>query len=115
MGIQYRRSSAPIRVPGPTSVSARFASSVSIETTPVGCEPSETGEGEGRSTRPPPYTSSRLELILDRQVPDSLARRREDRVANGGRDRGDPRPAHTAERLVVVPGDDVDADHARRG
>src|SRR5262245_65769967 len=114
MGIQYRRSSAPIRVPGPTSVSARFASSVSIETT-VGCEPSETGEGEGRSTRPPPYTSSRLELILDRQVPDSLARRREDRVANGGRNRRHPGLAHAAERLVVVPGDDVDADHARRG
>src|SRR6185503_6092905 len=53
----------------------------------------------------------RLQLIADREVADPLARRREDRVAQRGRDRRHPRLAHTAHRLAVVTGDDVHADH----
>src|SRR4029450_7613012 len=49
------------------------------------------------------------QLVADRQATDAFARRREDRIAERGRDRRYARLAHTPHWLgVVVAGDDVD-------
>src|SRR2546430_17421031 len=60
------------------------------------------------------YPRLRLQLIANRQLADSLSRRREDRVAQGRWDRRHAGLAHAAHRLAVVAGDDVHANLPRR-
>src|SRR5437016_5791325 len=60
------------------------------------------------------YPRLRLQLIANRQLADSLSRRREDCVAQGRRDRRHAGLAHAAHRLAVVAGDDVHANLPRR-
>src|SRR3989449_6922629 len=67
-----------------------------------------------RSMTPVPCPRSHLQLIADRQASDSFSRRREDRVAQGRRDRRHAGLAHAAHRLAVVAGDDVHANLPRR-
>src|ERR1700730_3725965 len=60
------------------------------------------------------WRSSGFQLIPDGQAPDALARGREDRIAQGGRDRRHARLAHAAHGLAVVSRDDVHANIRRR-
>src|ERR1700730_16319889 len=60
------------------------------------------------------WRSSGFQLIPDGQAPDALARGREDRVAQGGRDRRYARLTHAAHGLAVVSGDAVHANIPRR-
>src|SRR5207245_4070917 len=75
------------------------------------CEEVSEGAVEAPSDSDPP-DSGFHELVADRQAPDALAGRREDRVAQRGRDRRDARFTHATERRVEVSGDQVDPDLA---
>src|SRR5712692_5342672 len=68
-----------------------------------------SGDAPAEPAHPP---GSDLELVADRQAPDALACRREDRVAQRRRDRRHARFAHATEWRVEVSGNQVDSDLA---